>query len=120
VFDGAPAELDDALRRGYEFWRQAFFLEDARPRYYHDRDYPSDAHSAGAAVVALLELADLDASARDFARRVALWAIRNLRDPRGFFYYQRGRFYTIRTPYMRWSQAWMLYALARLGEESKQ
>ena len=41
----------------------------------------------------------------------------NLRDGRGFFYYQRRRFYTVRTPYMRWTQGWMLYALARLLEE---
>jgi hypothetical protein len=50
------------------------------------------------------------------ARRVASWTIKNLRDKRGFFYYQRRRFYTVRKPYMRWTQAWMLYALARLVE----
>ena len=37
-------------------------------------------------------------------------------DERGFFYYQKRRFYTVKKPYMRWSQAWMLYALARLLE----
>ena len=43
-------------------------------------------------------------------------AIDNLRDPRGCFYYQRRRFYKVRIPYMRWSEAWMTYALARLIE----
>ena len=33
-------------------------------------------------------------------------------DERGFFYYRVLRGLTIRTPYMRWSQAWMLLALA--------
>jgi len=51
------------------------------------------------------------------AERIALWSIRNLRDRRGFFYYQRRRFLTIHTPFMRWSEGWMLYALARLLEE---
>ena len=51
------------------------------------------------------------------ARQIASWTIQNLRDKRGFFYYQRRRFYTVRKPYMRWTQAWMLYALARLIEE---
>jgi hypothetical protein len=50
------------------------------------------------------------------AQQIASWTIQNLRDKRGFFYYQRRRFYTVRTPYMRWTQAWMLYALARLLE----
>jgi hypothetical protein len=113
-------EFTEALRRGYEFWRASFFLTNGWPKYFHDRLYPADAHSAGAAIVALLDLQELDRDAPALAQKVALWAIRHLRDKRGFFYYQRRRFYTVRTPYMRWSQAWMLYALARLLEESSQ
>jgi hypothetical protein len=109
-------ELAGSLSRGYEFWRDSFFLADGWPKYYHDRLYPADAHSAGAAIVALSELEWMDGQARPLAERIALWAIRNLQDGRGYFYYQRRRFYTVRTPYMRWSQAWMLYALARLTE----
>ncbi len=117
---GAEArdEFAEPLRRGYEFWRGAFFRDDGWPKYFHDRLYPADAHSAGAAVVALLELRGLDAGAFELAQKIALWATRNLRDPRGFFHYQRRRLYTVRTPYMRWSQGWMLYALARLLEET--
>jgi hypothetical protein len=36
----------------------------------------------------------------------------------GFFYYRTFRTVTIRTSYMRWSQAWMLLALATLTEDS--
>lgn len=110
-------EFAAAQRAGYSFWRDRFFLADGWPKYFHDRLYPADAHSAGAGIVALLEMQELDESALELANTVALWAIGMLRDPRGFFYYQRRRFYTVRTPYMRWSQAWMLYALARLLEE---
>ncbi len=116
----STSEFDEPLRRGYEFWRGAFFLADGWPKYFHDRLYPADAHSAGAAVVALLELRGLDPLAFDLAQKIALWATRNLRSQRGFFHYQRRRLYTVRTPYMRWSQGWMLYALARLLEESGQ
>ncbi|HMF57048.1 MAG TPA: hypothetical protein VK619_11960 [Pyrinomonadaceae bacterium] len=109
-------EFDDALRKGYEFWRERFFLADGWPKLYPEKLYPADAHSAGAAVVALAELKELNAGAIDMAETIARWAIRNLRDPRGFFYYQRRRLYTLRTPYMRWSQAWMMYGLAKLLE----
>jgi hypothetical protein len=109
-------EFAEALKRGYEFWRSSFFLTNGWPKYFHDRLYPADAHSAGAAIVALLELQELDTNALALAQKIALWAIQNLRSQQGFFYYQRRRFYTVRTPYMRWSQAWMLYALARLLE----
>jgi hypothetical protein len=45
-----------------------------------------------------------------------MWAIDNLRSADGYFHYQRRRFYKVRIPYMRWSEAWMGYALARLAE----
>ena len=110
-------EFGAALRRGYDFWRASFFLAGGWPKYYHDRAYPADTHSAAAAIVALTELRALDAGALDFAGEVARWTLRHLRDPaRGFFYYQRRRTHTVRTPFMRWSQAWMLYALAKLLE----
>lgn len=114
--DEARNEFAGATVSGYEFWRKNFFLADGWPKYYHDRLYPVDAHSAGAAIVALLEMREIDDEAAALARQVALWTVQHLQDARGFFYYQRRRFYTVRTPYMRWSQAWMMYALARLLE----
>jgi hypothetical protein len=114
------AALRDSLARGYRFWRDGFFLADGWPKYYHSDAYPADAHSAGAALVALAELRGAHADADALARRVAAWAVRELFDPRGFFYYQRRRLHTVRTPYMRWSQAWMLYGLARLLEGMKE
>ena len=113
----SEADFTATLKRGYEFWRTSFFLADGWPKYYHDELYPVDTHAAATAIVTLSELRDLDRDALDFAEKIAHWSIRNLRDRRGFFYYQRRRFYTVRIPYMRWSQAWMLYALARLLEE---
>jgi hypothetical protein len=117
VCEAARDEFTEALRSGLKFWRENFFLADGWPKYYHARLYPVDAHSAGAAIVALLEMQSIDDEALALARKVALWSVRNLQDERGFFYYQRRRFYTVRTPYMRWSQAWMMYALARLLEQ---
>jgi len=114
---GAADTLNHSLQRGYGFWRERFFLADGWPKYYHDSLYPADAHSAASAIITLLELGELDSGALQLAEMIAAWTIRNLRDRRGFFYYQRWRFFTIHTPYMRWTQAWMLYALGRLLEE---
>ena len=111
------SEFQPALERGYEYWKNNFFLAEGWPKYYHDDPYPADAHAAASAIVTFLECGDLDKNASNLARNVAAWTIKNLRDSRGFFYYQRRRFYTVRKPYMRWTQAWMLYALARLLEE---
>lgn len=112
----ARSEFAGVVSRGLEFWRESFFMPDGWPKYYPDSLYPADAHSAGAAVVALAELESIAPPALPLAEKIAHWAIRRLQSGRGFFYYQKRRFYTVRTPYMRWSQSWMLYALARLLE----
>ena len=112
----ASTEFRAALTRGYKFWKDSFFLADGWPKYYHHHPYPVDVHAGATAIVTFLELTGLDSSATVNAEKIAEWLIMNMRDEQGFFYYQRRRFYTVRKPYMRWSQAWMLYALARLRE----
>lgn len=114
--EGDISHLTQAIERGYTFWRREFFLADGEPKYYHDKTYPADAHAAGAALVTFAEMQEIDTGASDIAAKVAHWAITHLRDGRGFFWYQRKRFYTVRIPYMRWSQSWMLYGLAKLIE----
>jgi Ca2+/H+ antiporter len=111
------ANFQQALERGYNYWKRTFFLADGWPKYYHDDPYPVDAHAAASAIVTLLECRDLDETSSTMAHQIASWTSKNLRDEQGFFYYQRRRFYTVRKPYMRWTQAWMLYALARLLED---
>ncbi len=113
----AKEEFQPALERGYQFWKTSFFLAEGWPKYYDDDPYPVDAHAAASAIVTFLECRDLDPDAPGLAQKVANWTINNLRDSRGFFYYQKRRFYTVRKPYMRWTQAWMLYALSRLLED---
>ena len=114
--NGLVDELDNSLRRGYEFWRERFFLDNGWPKYYPDHLYPADVHSAASAIVTLVELRGRIPGTLMLAEKIAEWAVDNLRDSEGFFHYQRRRFYTVRIPYMRWSEAWMAYALARLIE----
>jgi hypothetical protein len=108
---GKPV-LKSHLDRGYRFYRERFFLADSTPKYYHDRLYPIDVHSAAQAVITFVEMADLIPDASERATNCVEWTIDNLQDPAGYFYFQKQRLYTIRIPYMRWSQAWMLYALS--------
>jgi hypothetical protein len=119
VTTGLVDELDNTLRRGYEFWQERFFLADGWPKYYPDRLYPADAHSAASAIVTLVDLRGRIPGTMILAEKIAKWALDNLRDSDGSFHYQRRRFYTVRIPYMRWSQAWMAYALARILEVRK-
>ncbi|HSQ23704.1 MAG TPA: hypothetical protein VLN44_04830 [Pyrinomonadaceae bacterium] len=113
---GLHGQFDNALRRGYDYWTERFFLKDGWPKYYPDRLYPADIHSTASAIVALVELRRRIPGTTMLAEQLAQWAIANLRDEGGFFYYQQRRFLKVRIPYLRWSEAWMIYALARLRE----
>ncbi|HEX8185601.1 MAG TPA: hypothetical protein VF747_12635 [Blastocatellia bacterium] len=106
------SEWLEGLKAGYEFYDERFFLADGTPSYYHDKLYPVDVHSAAQAVITFAEMTDLMPNANQKASRAVEWAINNLQDRAGFFYFQRHRFYTIKIPFMRWAQAWMLYALS--------
>ena len=99
----------EAAQRGFEYWDRTFWREDFAPRYYHDRDYPFDVHCSAQGILTYLAFDELDK-----ANAVARWALENMWDDRGFFWYQRGRWLTNRICYMRWTQAWMYCALAKL------
>ena len=44
--------------------------------------------------------------------KVLSWTIEHMCAKKGYFYYQKRKLFTIKIPYMRWSQAWMFYALS--------
>jgi hypothetical protein len=110
------AEFDERIERGFAFYRDHFFCSDGSVRYYHDRDYPKDIHCVAQALITLITLGDLDPSSRTLAQSALRWALERMWDESGFFYYRVLRTLTVRTSYMRWSQAWMLLAMATMAE----
>ncbi|MGA2531529.1 MAG: hypothetical protein ABSG19_00690 [Candidatus Aminicenantales bacterium] len=111
---GQTTEFESASRRGFDFYKAHFFREDGAPRYYHDATYPIDIHSVAQSLITLTEFRDFGKDNVDLADSVLGWALRNMWDNRGFFYFQKHARFTVRTSFMRWSQAWMLQALANL------
>jgi len=110
------AEFDPAIHRGLEFYKDYFFREDGAPRYFHNATYPIDIHSVAQSVITFVELKDLAEQNIPLAYSVMNWGLRNMWHPQGFFYFQKLPHYTVRIPFMRWSQAWMLLALSTLLE----
>lgn len=103
------------LKKAYLYYMDTFWLENGCPRYFHNSLYPVDIHCSAQGIITCLELEEDDKRSLPLARQIGQWAIRNMQDKSGHFYYQKTRSYTNRIPYMRWSQAWMMYALARLA-----
>lgn len=104
----------EALARGARFYRQIFFDADGRVKYYHNKIYPFESHAFAHALIALDELGDLIEDADELSNRVLQACLKLFWDPAGFFYYRRQRFFTIKTSFMRWTQAWMFLGLTRV------
>ena len=113
------AEFDAAIRKGLAFYKSHFFRDDGAPKYFHDAVYPIDIHSAAQSIITLAEFSDSGKDNLALAHKVLGWTLGNMRSPRGHFYFQKRPRSTVRTPFMRWSQAWMLLALATLLERTE-
>ncbi len=96
---------------GLDFYLENFFLKDGTPKYYHDKVYPNDIHCPAQLIVTLYHLNKLEKYKR-LIDRVLKWTISNMQDKKGYFYYQKRKYWSIKIPYMRWSQAFMFYALS--------
>lgn len=114
------AEFESSIRRGFEFYRDHFFEPDGAVRYFHNQTYPIDIHSVAQSLITLLEFQDLYPSNVGLIDSIYDWTMRHMWDNAGFFYYRVLRTVKIRTPYMRWSDAWMLLALSTLAEQHEQ
>ncbi len=112
---GNTTEFDANLRKGLDFYLKHFFRSDGSVTYFHDRTYPFDTHSVAQAIITLIALKDLYPESLSLAKSVLDWAMQHMWDEReGFFYYRVHSYCTIKTSYMRWTQAWMLLALSTL------
>jgi hypothetical protein len=118
AIDAETSEFEAALRRGFAFYRQHFFEEDGAPKYYNQSLYPIDIHSAAQSIITLVTLSDLDKGNLDLANLVLTWTMSQMWNPEGYFFFQKYPRWTVKIPYMRWSQAWMLLALATMAEGS--
>ena len=108
--DAAFAEVK---LRGWNYYRENFFAAGYIPKYYDDRLHPVDATACAQAILTLCRFGQVSR-----AERCALWALDRLQNEDGRISYQVHRRYTNRTPYMRWSAAWMFCALAMLVQSS--
>ena len=106
--------FEQAMLAGHRYYEATFFTRDGAPRYYHNRTFPIDIHACSQAILHFIAFSAVDPAALESAWKTFRWTLINMAAPDGSFYYQRHRLWTNRTPYMRWGQAWMLRALARL------
>ncbi len=102
-------EAAEQLRRGVAVWERELFLPDGTPKYYAGSLHPIDGHCYAQAVETWVVAGNLAA-----ARREAELMVERMLDPSGYLWFQqRGRI-TNKVPFVRWTTAPALQALAGL------
>lgn len=114
-----------AFNRGLLFYKQHLFLEDGTPKFYHNAVNPLDIHSCAQAILTLSMAPKFvnDQALRQQVEmlrdKVISWTLTHMVNRSGSFRYRMYRFrrlplsWSMNIPYIRWGQAWMLYALAK-------
>ncbi len=97
------------LNKGYSFYRTHFFMHEGIPKFYQNEVYPIDIQCVSQSIETLLYFREVD-----LALDVARWAIHNMQDHSGYFYYQKHRLFVNKTPMLHWGQGTMFSALSRL------
>jgi hypothetical protein len=107
-------EFKDNVTKGFRYYREHFYLQNGSVRYFNNRTYPIDIHAVAQSIITPAVLSDVSPSNIELSASVFRWAMKHMWDERGYFYYRVLRSGTIRIPYMRWSEAWMVAAIAQL------
>lgn len=103
------------LMKGYQYWKNTFFLPDGTPKYYNHKTAPIDIQCCSQAIDTLVFFSDHDPESLPLALKVAQWTIAHMQDRSGYFYYRRYSSWLVnKTPTLHWGQATMFCALAGL------
>lgn len=100
------------LDKGLEFYLTTFFETSGFPGYYSHSKYPADMHNTAQLIVTLSKMGLLNRE-KELIERVLQWSFKHMFDKkRGYFYYYKEKYFTIKIPYIRWTEAWMFLGLS--------
>jgi hypothetical protein len=99
------------LDKGFSFYIRTFFTYEGYSKYYNNSLYPIDIHAPAQLVITAARLGKFHEN-RELIEKILIWTIDNMQSDEGYFYYQINKLFKSKIPYMRWSQAWMFYALS--------
>ena len=100
----------DNFNKGLAYYLTTFFDKEGQSKYYNNALYPIDIHAPSQLIITLAKC-NLMHTNKSLVDKVLNWTIKNMQSPKGYFFYQKRKYYTNKIPYMRWSQAWIFYGL---------
>ena len=101
--------FDKEISKGLSYYLNTFFTTKGQSKYYNNQLYPIDIHAPAQLIVTLKNFNILKNN--ELAAKVIQYTIREMQNTKGYFYYQKKKYFSSKIPYMRWAQAWMFYAL---------
>lgn len=104
-------DFRETIKKGFDYYIHTFFTEEGIPKYYSNSLYPIDIHTSSQLLITLIKLDQFE-NYKPLVDKVLNWTIDHMQSPRGYFYYQRKRYFNSKIPYMRWAQAWMFLAFS--------
>lgn len=111
---GEDGSVKQAIEKGLRYYKNNQFYESGRSLWRIPKKWPVEIHNQLQGIITFSKLSKFDTSYSDFASKIANWTIDNMQSPKGYFYYRKNPFFMNKISYIRWSQAWMMLALAEI------
>lgn len=99
-------------KKGLAFYAERLFNPDGSPRWMSDKNYPHDIHGAAQGLVSFSLALQGGYDYRGLLESIGAWAIGEMYQLQGRFYYQQGRYFKKRFTLLRWCNAWMFRGLS--------
>jgi hypothetical protein len=121
IFGLKDEKYDKAISKGLNYYRKVQFCDDGSSVWRVPKKYPVDIHNQGVGIMIFSKLCEYDREYPDFAKKIAEWTDKHMRNNRdGYYYYLKHRFITNRISFIRWNQSWMLMGLSYLYAKIKE
>ncbi len=108
------AQYKPSLTKGLDYYLNHQFLSNGQALYRVPSKWPVEIHNQAQGIITFARWAHLNDSYLEHSKKIADYSIKHMLSPKGYFYYKKYAFLTIKTPFMRWSEAWMLLAMNEL------
>jgi hypothetical protein len=101
------------LVHGMDYYRKRL-ANGVIPKHYSNARYPIDIQAVAQIIQTFAFVPKEFHGDVIWSDEIARWAIENMQDHSGYFYFRKGRFFTNKTPFLHWGQSTMLAALTML------
>lgn len=104
-----------AIEKGLEFYRKIQFTKEGKSLYRWPKVNPLDIHNQSQGIITFAGQKKWSNDYLVFARTILDFTVKTMWDTSGhYFYYRKFPFFTMKTPMMRWAEAWMYLAITQL------